>query len=47
MRADSIFLVTGLPRSKRDQEFILPSKIKLLKTVLDQYPDDGQILKAS
>ena len=36
----------GLPPSSRGQGLIEPSIIGRLKAVLDQYPDDGQILKA-
>jgi hypothetical protein len=34
-------------RGKFNAGFILPTLIEQLKSILDQYPDDGQILKVT
>ena len=46
MRHSKSLAFPGLPPSSRGQGLIERSTIGRLKAVLDQYPDDGQILKA-
>ena len=42
-----IALVLFSPDTEDDYGMIRPSLIKQLRSVLDMYPDDGQILKVS
>ena len=44
-RADIIIIFSFTEDSDDDFNLIQPSLIKQLRKILDQYPDDGQILK--